>query len=358
MNPILIGEEDERLSVMLMILITGKSYENILESKNDEKILFPEYGKNRNELKAFVSSLKGDEIIVTSSLELVDLILERFKRGEENFLIYSDTGESLTFKEAYELRKYLDFDLRGAESKSWKRVSVIFVEGKTDSKFFKAAYKKLFGFKDARRDIPDNLKLMERLFERDNYELIVKDGAYIAIIPSEGNSGVIRNLGNLLRAMEVFEFAVDKIGVAMDIDESEERVIDSIRGKLSSFEYSTEGENFRVGDVTVVPLLIGARIELGPCIEWEKPAVEDFMLAILEGDRTFKKLERAINILCVDLRRKLKPKEVIYLAMASKKFWGNLEGFYEMSIMRTPKWKVEKVLKSEGIYRKMTALLP
>ncbi|AGT34309.1 hypothetical protein OCC_14135 [Thermococcus litoralis DSM 5473] len=59
------------------------------------------------------------------------------------------------------------------------------------------------------------------------------------------------------------------------------------------------------------------------------------MLAILEGDKTFKKLERAINILCVDLKRKLKPKEVIYLAMAAKKFWGNLEGFYEMSIMRT-----------------------
>lgn len=353
-----IDDESKRLSVMLMILITGKSYEKILENKNEEKILFPEYGKNREELKAFVSSLSGHEIVVTSSLELLDLILEGFKRDEESFLIYSDTGESLTFKEAYELRKYFDFDLRGAEFKSRERVSVLFVEGKTDSKFFKAAYKKLFGFKDARRDIPDNLKLMERLFERDNYELIVKDGSYIAIIPSEGNSGVVRNLGNILRAMEVFEFPVDRIGVAVDIDESEERVLDSIRGKLSSFEHSREGRNFRVGRVLVVPLLIGGRVELGPCIEWEKPTVEDFMLAILEGDRTFKKLERAINILCIDLKRRLRPKEVIYLAMASKKFWGNLEGFYEMSIMRTPGWKVEKVLRKAGIYERMEEVIP
>jgi len=59
----------------------------------------------------------------------------------------------------------------------------------------------------------------------------------------------------------------------------------------------------------------------------QKPTIEDFMLAILEGDRTFKRLERAINILCIDLKRKLKPKEVIYLAIAAKKFRETLKSF-------------------------------
>lgn len=338
-----------------MIIVTGDRYDEALTDRNFEKILFPEYGKNREKLREFVNKLKGDEVIVTASLELIDLILKKFQ-GEGHVLIYSNTGKGLTFKEAYELRKYLDFDLRGAEITNTEKVSVLFCEGKTDSKFFKASYKKVFGFKEV-REVPPNLVLIEKLFERDNYELI-KNNGYIAIIPSEGNAGVIRNLGNFLRAMEVFEFHVGKIGIAIDIDESKKAVMDSIRGKLSSFKYSKTKGGFKVGKTEVIPLLIGSKIDLGPCVEWQKPTIEDFMLAILESDKTFKKLERAINILCIDLKRKLKPKEVIYLAIAAKKFWGNLEGFYEMSIMRTPKWKVEKVLKESKIYEKMEALLP
>ncbi|AGT34310.1 hypothetical protein OCC_14140 [Thermococcus litoralis DSM 5473] len=143
-------------------------------------------------------------------MELIDLILKRFQ-GEGHVLIYSNMGKGLTFKEAYELRKYLDFDLRGAEITNTEKVSVLFCEGKTDSKFFKASYKKIFGFKEA-REVPPNLVLIEKLFERDNYELI-KNNGYIAIIPSEGNAGVIRNLENFLRAMEVFEFHVGKIAL-------------------------------------------------------------------------------------------------------------------------------------------------
>ncbi|MBC7094249.1 DUF3226 domain-containing protein [Thermococcus sp.] len=339
-----------------MIIITGDKYDEILKEKNSEKILFPEYGKNKEKLKKFVNKLNGNEMIVTASLELIDLILEEFQ-GEEHFLIYSNTGKELTFKETYELRKYLDFDLRGTETKETEKVSVLFCEGKTDSKFFKASYKKVFGFKET-KDLPPNLKLIETLFERDNYELIKNEDGYIAIIPSEGNAGVIRNLENFLRAMEVFNFYVQKIGVAIDIDKSEEAVMQSIKGKLSSFRYKVSKKGFNVGSTEIIPLLIGTKIDLGPCVEWQKPTVEDFMLAILEGDRTFKKLDRTINILCLDLKRKLKPKEVIYLAMAAKKFWGNLEGFYEMSIMRTPKWKVEKILKESRLYEKMESLLP
>ncbi|ALV63408.1 hypothetical protein ADU37_CDS17090 [Thermococcus sp. 2319x1] len=338
-----------------MIIVTGERYDEALKERDFEKILFPEYGKNREKLKEFVNNLRGNEVIVTASLELIDLILGKFQ-GEGHILIYSNTGKGLTFKEAYELRKYLDFDLRGAEITNTEKVSVLFCEGKTDSKFFKASYKKVFGFKEA-REVPSNLALIEKLFERDNYELIRNNG-YIAIIPSEGNAGVIRNLGNFLRAMEVFEFHVGKIGLAIDIDESKKAVMDSIKGKLSSFHHTETKKGFKVGKTEVIPLLIGSKVDLGPCVEWQKPTIEDFMLAILEGDKTFKKLERAINILYVDLKRKLKPKEVIYLAMAAKKFWGNLEGFYEMSIMRTPKCKVEKVLKESKIYEKMEALLP
>ncbi len=345
-----------------MIIITGTKYEAVLKEANHRKILFPEYGKNRTLLMDFVSFLEGDEVIVTASLELIDLLLMNF-RGDENRIVYSNTGGSVTFNEAYGLRKYLDFDLRGRENANTSKVSVLFVEGKTDSKFFKAAYKKVFGFRESRsrrkaREVPENLKPMECLFERDNYELVVKNGSYIAIIPSEGNSGVIRNLRNFLRAMEVFGFSVNKIGLAIDMDDSKEHVMESITGKLSPFEYKKSGDKFLFGSTIIIPLLIGTEIELNPCIEWQKPAIEDFMLAVLQADGTLEKLERAINILCIDLRRKLKPKEVIYLAMAAKKFWGNLEGFYEMMVMRTPRWKMEKILKRGGIYEKMREVIP
>jgi len=36
------------------------------------------------------------------------------------------------------------------------------------------------------------------------------------------------------------------------------------------------------------------------------------MLNLLEKQGVLKRIERAINILCIDLKRKLKPKEVIY----------------------------------------------
>lgn len=166
-----------------MIIVTGDRYDEALTDRNFEKILFPEYGKNREKLREFVNKLKGDEVIVTASLELIDLILKKFQ-GEGHVLIYSNTGKGSTFKEAYELRKYLDFDLRGAEITNTEKVSVLFCEGKTDSKFFKASYKKIFGFKEA-REVPPNLVLIEKLFERDNYELI-KNNGYIAIIPVKG----------------------------------------------------------------------------------------------------------------------------------------------------------------------------
>ena len=55
-----------------MRIITGKHH--------FDGILFPEQGKNGEELKKFVSSLEGDETVVTASLELIDLILKRFKK--------------------------------------------------------------------------------------------------------------------------------------------------------------------------------------------------------------------------------------------------------------------------------------
>ena len=116
--------------------------------------------------------------------------------------------KSLTLKEAYELRKYLDFDLRGATFGEFSKTSVIFCEGKTDSKFFKAVYKKLFGFRES-RTVPENLKQIEKVFERDNFELLRRDNEFLAIIPSEGNTGVMRNTKNFLRAMDVFEFKID-----------------------------------------------------------------------------------------------------------------------------------------------------
>ena len=327
-----------------MRIITGKQWESFA---NENAILFPEYRKNRDELIGFVNSLTGDETVVTASLELIDLIASRFRRGEENVLIYSNTGKSLTLKEVYELRKYLDFDVRGGFSGERARASVLFVEGKTDAKFFKAVFKKLFEFREG-RGAPYQFRFIERVFERDNFDLLERDGVYLAVIPSEGNSGVIRNLGNFLRAMEVFDFSVERLGVAIDIDESREAALESIAGKISGFEHEKTPSGYLVGKTEVVPLIIGLPFE-DEMIEWKKPTVEDLMLHLIAREGLLEKIRPGLEALQKSLGRKLKPKEVMYLALSAYGHWGNLEGFYELFVMRSRFRNLKAVLREAGL---------
>ncbi|WP_456421964.1 DUF3226 domain-containing protein [Thermococcus sp.] len=329
-----------------MKLITGNCFEVFTD---ENSILFPEYRKNRDELGRFVGSLRGDETVITSSLELIDLIVARFKRDEENVLIYSDTGRSLTLKEVYELRKYLDFDVRGGFLGENARTSVIFVEGKTDAKFFKAVFKKLFEFKES-REAPYSLRFIERVFERDNFDLLRRseDNLYLAVIPSEGNSGVIRNLGNFLRAMYVFDFTVERLGVAIDIDESREEAIASIREKLSGFNYRKIPAGYSVGETEIVPLMIGLPFE-DELIAWKKPTVEDLMLHLIEREGLLEKVRPGLRAFNESLGRKLKPKEVMYLALSAYGHWGNLEGFYELFVMRSRFRNLKALLREAGL---------
>lgn len=328
-----------------MRVVTGKKWERYAE----DALLFPEYGKNREELEKLVGSLGGDETIVTASLELLDLIARRFKKGEENVLIYSDTGKSLTLKEVHELRKYLDFDVRGGFSGEPARTSVLFVEGKTDAKFFKAVFKKLFEFRES-REVPYNLTFIERVFERDNFDILKRssDGTYVAVIPSEGNSGVVRNLGNFLRAMDVFAFAVDRIGVAVDIDENREAALDSILGRLSDFEYRESGEGYLVGGTEVIPLIIGLPYQ-EELIDLRKPTVEDLMLHLIAREGLMERIRPGLKALSESLGRLLKPKEVMYIALSAYGHWGNLEGFYELFVMRSRFRNLKAVLREAGL---------
>ncbi|KUH33291.1 hypothetical protein APY94_06460 [Thermococcus celericrescens] len=325
-----------------MRLVTGKRWEAFADEKS---ILFPEYRKNRDELIDFVDSLTGEETVITASLELIDLIAWKFRRGEENVLIYSDTGKSLTMKEVYELRKYLDFDVRGGFSGARSETSILFVEGKTDAKFFKAVFKKLFEFKE-RREAPYSLRFIERVFERDNFDLLKRgeDNYYLAVIPSEGNSGVTRNLGNFLRAMEVFDFRVDRIGAAIDIDEDRRSALASIAGKLSGFRHEKTSFGYRVGETEVIPLIIGLPFE-DDTIEWKKPTVEDLMLHLIAREGLLDNIKPGLKTLNKSLGRKLKPKEVMYLALSAYGHWGNLEGFYELFVMRSRFRNLKAVLK-------------
>ena len=325
-----------------MRVITGSRWE---EFADENSVLFPEYRKNRDELLNFTDSLKGNETVVTASLELIDLIAQRFRKGEENVLIYSDTGKVLTLREVYELRKYLDFDVRGGFSGEEARTSVLFVEGKTDAKFFKAVFKKLFEFRESRK-APGELRFIERVFERDNFDLLrrERDGHYLAVIPSEGNSGVIRNLGNFLRAMEVFNFAVDMIGAAVDIDEDRESALASITGKLSGFRHEKTEFGYRIGETEVVPLIIGLPFE-DEAVEWKKPTVEDLMLHLISREGLLERIKPGLRALNESLGRKLKPKEVMYLALSAYGHWGNLEGFYELFVMRSRFRNLKAVLR-------------
>ena len=329
-----------------MRLVTGDRFERFAD---ENVILFPEYRRNRDELIDFVDSLRGDETVVTASLELIDLIAWKFRRGEENVLIYSDTGKALTLKEVYELRKYLDFDVRGGFSGEEAKTSVLFVEGKTDAKFFKAVFKKLFEFKES-REAPYSLRFIERVFERDNFDLLKReeDDYYIAVLPSEGNSGVIRNLGNILRAMDTFNFRVGKLGVAIDIDEDRESALASIVGKLSSFRHEKTKFGYRVGGTEVVPLIIGLPFE-DETIEWKKPTVEDLMLHLIAREGLLERIKPGLRALNESLGRKLKPKEVMYLALSAYGHWGNLEGFYELFVMRSRFRNLKAVLREAGL---------
>ncbi|AFL94900.1 hypothetical protein CL1_0695 [Thermococcus cleftensis] len=328
-----------------MKVITGDRFEAFADEK---ALLFPEYRKNRDELLDFVDSLTGDETVVTASLELIDLIAWKFKRGEENVLVYSDTGKSLTLKEVYELRKYLDFDVRGGFGGERAETSVLFVEGKTDAKFFKAVFKKLFEFRES-REAPYSLRFIERVFERDNFDLLRREeGYYLAIIPSEGNSGVIRNLGNFLRAMDVFGFTVEKIGVAIDVDEDREAAMASIKGRLSGFRHEKTPLGYRVGKTEVVPLIIGLPFE-DEAVEWKKPTVEDLMLHLIEREGLLERIRPGLEALNGSLGRKLKPKEVMYLALSAYGHWGNLEGFYELFVMRSRFRNLKAVLREAGL---------
>ncbi|ACJ15486.1 Conserved hypothetical protein [Thermococcus onnurineus NA1] len=326
-----------------MRIITGKRFEAFADNNT---LIFPECGKNRRELVRIVRSLTGEETVITASLELIDLILGKF-RGEGHFLIYSDTGRTLTTKEAYELRKYLDFDLRGGFTGEPSRASVLFVEGKTDAKFFKAVFKKLFKFKES-REVPANLKFIEGVFERENFELLRNENGFLAVIPSEGNSGVIRNLGNFIRAMEVFELSVDKIGVAIDVDDDRESAMASITGKLSRFRPEKTATGFRVGKTEVIPLIIGLPFE-DKLIEWKKPTVEDLMLHLIEREGLLERIRPALRTLNESLCRKLKPKEVMYLALSAYGHWGNLEGFYELFVMRSRFRNLKAILREAGL---------
>jgi hypothetical protein len=336
-----------------MRIVTGDRFEEFADEK---AILFPEYRKNRAELEEFVESLKGDETVVTASLELIDLIAWRFRKGEENVLTYSETGKSLTLKETYELRKYLDFDVRGGFSGEGAKTSVLFVEGKTDSKFFKAVFKKLFEFRES-REAPFNLKLIERVFERDNFDLLRResDDYYLAVIPSEGNSGVIRNLGNFLRAMEVFDFTVDRIGAAVDIDEDREGALATIAGKLSGFRHRKTSHGYLVGGTEVIPLIIGLPFE-DETIEWKKPTVEDLMLHLIAREGLLERIKPGIRAINESLGRKLSPKEVMYLALSAYGHWGNLEGFYELFVMRSRFRNMKAVLREAGLMEGLSYL--
>ena len=329
-----------------MRIVTGNRFEEFADEK---AILFPEYRKNRDELMDFADSLRGNETVVTSSLEVVDLLSDRFRKGEENVLIYSDTGKALTLKETYELRKYLDFDVRGGFSGEEAKTSVLFVEGKTDAKFFKAVFKKLFEFRESRK-APRALRFVERVFERDNFDLLRResDGVFLAVIPSEGNSGVIRNLGNFLRAMEVFDFSVERIGVAIDVDEDRESAVASITGKLSNFRHEKTAFGYLVGGTEVVPLIIGLPFK-DETIEWKKPTVEDLMLHLIEREGLLDRIKPGIRALNESLGRKLKPKEVMYLALSAYGHWGNLEGFYELFVMRSRFRNLKAILREAGL---------
>ncbi|WP_297072683.1 DUF3226 domain-containing protein [Thermococcus sp.] len=328
-----------------MRIVTGKKW----EAFGNDALLFPEYGKTRDELITFVSSLTGNETLVTASLELIDLVTSRFRKGDGNVLLYSETGKALTLKETYELRKYLDFDVRGGFLGENARTSVIFVEGKTDAKFFKAVFKKLFEFRESRK-APGSLRFIERVFERDNFDLLKResDGHYLAVIPSEGNSGVIRNLGNFLRAMDVFGFAVERLGVVVDVDEDRESALASITGKLSGFQHEKTELGYRVGETEVVPLIIGLPFK-DELIDWRKPTVEDLMLHLIALEGLLEKIKPGLKALNESLGRKLKPKEVMYLALSAYGHWGNLEGFYELFVMRSRFRNLKAVLRDAGL---------
>ncbi len=152
--------------------------------------------------------------------------------------------------------------------------------------------------------------------------------------------------------MDVFGFGVERIGgVAIDVDEDREAAMASITGKLASFNPRKAGEFYLVGNTFIVPLIIGLPFE-DELIDWKKPTVEDLMLHLISAEGLLEKLRPALRAFEESLGRKLKPKDVMYLALSAYGHWGgNLEGFYELFVMRSRHRNIKDVLRRAGSWR-------
>ena len=54
--------------------------------------------------------------------------------------------------------------------------------------------------------------------------------------------------------------------------------------------------------------------------------------------------------------QKLKPKEVMYLALSAYGHWGNLEGFYELFVMRSRFRNLKAILREAGLMESLAYL--
>ncbi len=126
----------------------------------------------------------------------------------------------------------------------------------------------------------------------------------------------------------------------------------SITGKLASFSPRKAGGDFYlVWNTFIVPLIIGLPFE-DELIDWKKPTVEDLMLHLISAEGLLEKLRPALGGAFEEsLGRKLKPKEVMYLALSAYGHWGgNLEGgFYELFVMRSRHRHIKDVLRKAGL---------
>lgn len=294
-------------------------------------VLFFEYGKNREDFLKFVDFFLGEEMLVILSFEVIDFFVECFRKSEENIFVYLDIMKSLIFKEVYEFRKYFDFDVCGGFFGEDVLVLVFFVEGKMDFKFFKVVMKKFFDFREF-RIVLRNLKFIEKVFECDNFDFFYKDGKYVVVILSEGNFGVIRNLGNFFKVMDVFGFGVERIGVVIDVDEDREVVMVLIIGKLVFFSLRKVGDFYLVWNMFIVLFIIGFFFE-DEFIDWKKLMVEDLMFYFISVEGFFEKFWFVFGVFEESFGRKFKLKEVMYLVFFVYGYWGNFEGFYEFFVM-------------------------
>lgn len=233
-------------------------------------------------------------------------------------------------------------------------VKLLLLEGPTDISFFAPLLKKVYGFREAPKDLHDKIPLGKNFENPQSSPLsrpicLVKDNQAVVMFHIGGKDRLSKALKLVISSLHIWEehFRPNLIGVARDID-TEHDVVNWARNVLSSFNPVERDGALVVNDVEVVPFGIGS-VEINNPNVYEKKELELLLTALAEKESTLSQFERSLNQLKEDAQRRLKPKDVMHVLAIAKDYDGDsMSGLYRKFVEKLINEKPELI---EGLLR-------